>query len=168
MQKSERAAQARRELDRRFAAANINPIRARPRGGWIRAIRGGLGMSQEVLAARLRIATPSLAKLEKNELSETISIGKLAEVARAMDCQLVYALVPNTSLDQVIQEQAERVAAKTLGYVATTMDLEDQSVGPDRLSDQLATQARKVIETNRQWTSGGAPQAETTVNRLHR
>jgi predicted DNA-binding mobile mystery protein A len=151
MRKGERAAQARRELDRRFAAASIEPIRARPRGGWIRAIRAGLGMSQEALAARLQIAKPSVAKLEKNELHETISIGKLAEVARAMDCQLVYALVPNTSLDQTVQQQAERVAANTLGYVAATMDLEDQSVGLDRHSDQLAAQARKVIDANRQW-----------------
>lgn len=151
MQKSERAAQARRELDRKFATASIDPIRAKPRGGWIRAIRAGLGMSQEALAARLQITKPSLAKLEKNELHETISIGKLAEVARAMDCQLVYALVPNSSLDETVQKQAERMAARMLGYVSATMALEDQSVGLDRRSDQLAAQARKVIDANRQW-----------------
>ena len=154
MQKSERAAQTRRELDRKFVAANLKPVQARPRGGWIRAIRGGLGMSQQALADRLHIAKPSLAKLERNELNETISIGKLSEVARAMDCQLVYALVPNTSLEHTVQKQAELVAAKTLGYVVTTMDLEDQSVELDRRADQLAAQARRVIEANRQWTSG--------------
>jgi predicted DNA-binding mobile mystery protein A len=153
MKKSERATQARHELDRKFAAARLDPIRARPRGAWIRAIRTGLGMSQETLAARLHIAAPSLAKLEKNELRDTISIGKLAEVARAMDCQLVYALVPNTSLDQTVQKQAEQVAAKTLGYVSATMELEDQAVGRDRRSEQLAAQARKVIDANRQWMS---------------
>ena len=153
MQKSERAAQARRELDRKFAAASIDPILARPRGGWIRAIRAGLGMSQEALASRLQITKPSLAKLERNELHETISIGKLADVARAMDCQLVYALVPNTSLDETVWKQAEQVAARTLGYVSATMDLEDQSVGPDRRSDQLEAQARVVVDANRQWMS---------------
>ncbi len=111
-------------------------------------------MSQEALAARLHIAKPSLAKLEKNELNETISIGKLAAVARAMDCQLVYVLVPNSGLDQTVQRQAEQVAARTLAYVDTTMSLEDQSVGPDHRAEQLAAQARKVIEANRQWMSG--------------
>lgn len=110
-------------------------------------------MSQAALAARLHIATPSLAKLEKNELNETISIGKLAEVARALDCQLVYVLVPNTSLDRTVQKQAEQVAARTLAYVDTTMGLEDQSVEPDRRAEQLAVQARAVIEANRQWMS---------------
>ena len=151
MRKSERAAQARRELDRKFAAASTEALRARPRSGWIRAVRAGLGMSQEALAARLHIAKPSVAKLERSELHETISIGKLAEVARAMDCQLVYALIPNTSLDDTVRKQAEHVAAKTLGYVSATMDLEDQSVGTDRRSEQLAAQVRKVIDANRQW-----------------
>jgi predicted DNA-binding mobile mystery protein A len=153
MKKSERAAQARRELDRKFVAADVEPIRARPRGGWIRAVRVGLGMSQDALATRLGIAGPSLARLEKNELNDVISIGKLAEVARALDCQLVYALIPNTSLEHTVQRQAENVAAATLGYVAATMDLEDQAVEADRRGDQLALQARRVIEANRQWAT---------------
>jgi predicted DNA-binding mobile mystery protein A len=151
MQKSERAAQARRELDRKFAGASIDPLRARPRGGWIRAIRAGLGMSQDALAERLDISQTSVAKLERNELHETISIGKLAEVARAMDCQLVYALIPNTTLDDTVRRQAEQVAANTLGYVTATMDLEDQSVETDRHTEQLAAHARTVIDGNRQW-----------------
>lgn len=151
MRKSERAEQARRELDRKFEAASLGPLLARPRGGWIRAIRTGLGMSQEALASRLDVTKANVAKLEGSELSETISIGKLAEVARAMDCQLVYALVPNVSLEHTVQQQAERVAVTTLGYVATTMGLEAQAVEPDRRTEQLASQARKVIDDNRQW-----------------
>ncbi len=151
MRKSERAAQARRELDRKFATADLKPVLARPRGGWIRAIRNGLGMSQEALAERLGVTKANIAKLEASELSETISIGKLAEVARALDCQLVYALIPNTSLEHTVQLQAQRVASATLGYVAATMDLEDQAVETDRRAEQLALQARKVIDDNRQW-----------------
>lgn len=153
MQKSERAAQARRELDRRFAAADLAPVSARPRGGWIRAVRNGLGMSQEALAARLQIAKPNVSKLERNEVRETISLGKLAEVARALDCQLVYAFVPNSSLEDTVQRQAEHVAASTLGYVSTTMGLEDQSIDPDRDGELIAAEARRVIEANRQWSS---------------
>lgn len=153
MQKSERAAQARRELDRKFAAANFKPVLARPRGGWIRAIRTGLGMSQDALAARLGVTRANIAKLEKSELNETISIGRMTAVARAMDCQLVCLLVPNTSLEHIVQRQAERVAANTLGYVAATMDLEDQALEADHRVDQLAAASRKVIDDNRQWTS---------------
>jgi predicted DNA-binding mobile mystery protein A len=154
MQKSERAAQARRELDRRLTAADVGPIRVRPQSGWIRAIRSGLGMSQDALAGRLGISKASLAKLERNERDHKISMGKLAEVARAMDCQLVYALVPNESLEHTVNQQAERVAANRLAYVSTTMDLEDQSVDIDRYAGQLADEARRVIDANRQWMDG--------------
>jgi hypothetical protein len=56
MQRSERAAQARRELDRKLAAARLDPIVPPPRSGWIRAIRGALGMSQQAFTARLGIS----------------------------------------------------------------------------------------------------------------
>ena len=152
MKKSERAAQARRELDRKLAATSLESISARPRGGWIRAIRTALGMSQEVLAERLHISGPSMTQLEKSEVNETISVGKLADVARALDCRLVYVLVPNVSLDETVQRAAEQVASKTLAYVETTMGLEDQSVGSERRAEQLALEARNVIEANRQWS----------------
>lgn len=151
MHKSDRAAQARQELDRKFDATNLEPIQARPRSGWIRAIRSGLGMSQAALASRLGISTPSMAKLEKSEVNETIGIGKLAEVARALDCTLVYALLPNTSIEDTVQKQARRVAAETLSYVANTMQIEDQTVEVDRQADQLEMHARKVIENSRLW-----------------
>jgi len=116
-------------------------------------VRTGLGMSQEALAARLGISTPSVSKLERSEISYTIRLAKLAEVALALDCTLVYALVPNTSLDDTVQKQARRVAAQTLGYVTTTMRLEDQAVESDRHADQLDQYARTVIDSNRLWRS---------------
>jgi predicted DNA-binding mobile mystery protein A len=151
MKRSQRSSQARRELDRKFAGAKLTTIQTRPRSGWIRAIRTGLGMSQHALATRLGIAAPSLAGLESSERHDTISIGKLAEVARAMDCTLVYAFVPNTTLEDTVQQQARRVATETLGYVANTMQLEDQAVEEDWHTDQLDRLAQDVIESNRLW-----------------
>ena len=152
MKRSDKAAQARRELDRKFISANVEPVRARPRFGWIRAIRGALGMSQRVLAERLDITQPSVANLERSELEGGITMGKLAEVARALDCTLFYALVPNTSLEETVQRQARRVAADTLGYVGVTMELEGQAVESDRLADQLDSEKERVIAANRQWS----------------
>lgn len=152
MTRAEKAAQARRELDRKFATLAVEAIRARPRAGWIRAVRGALGMSQRALARRLGIAASSAAGLERSELNGGITVGKLAEVARALDCTLVYALVPNTSLEETVQIQARRVASEVLGYVGTTMELEGQGVDPGRLADQLESGAQRVIEANRQWS----------------
>lgn len=109
-------------------------------------------MSQEALAGRLGITGPAVGKLEKAELHGGITIGKLADVARALDCTLVYALVPNTSLDATVQRQAGRVAAEALGYVGATMQLEDQVLDADRQADQLEAEAQRAIEANRLWT----------------
>ncbi len=108
-------------------------------------------MSQRALAQRLGVAPSSAAGLERSEQDGGITVGKLAEVARVLDCTLVYALVPNTSLEETVQSQARRVAAETLGYVGTTMELEDQGVDPDRLADQLESESQRVITANRQW-----------------
>lgn len=154
MRKGKRAAQARRALDRKFATAHLEPVLARPHGGWIRAIRTGLGMSQEVLARRLGVAPPTVTKLERSEVRDTISIGKLAEVADALDCRLVYALVPNSTLQQSVDAQARRAAARLLGYVDMTMVLEDQAIESGAREDQLALQAARLIDDNTLWREG--------------
>jgi predicted DNA-binding mobile mystery protein A len=151
MQRSERAAQARRELDRKFAAAQLAPIEARPRAGWIRAIRGALGMSQAVLAERFGVSSAAVNKLERAELHGGITIGKLAEVAGALDCTLVYALVPNSTLEQTVNTQARATAARLLGYAARTMALEAQDIDEDRQSEAVERYAQKLVASGKLW-----------------
>jgi predicted DNA-binding mobile mystery protein A len=151
MQKAERAAQARRELDRRFSAARVGPIEARPRAGWIRAIRGALGMSQAVLAERLGVSSAAVNKLERAELHGGITTGKLAEVARALDCTLVYALVPNSTLERTVRTQALTVATRLLGYAARTMALEAQNIDEDRQSEAVERYADQLVGSSNLW-----------------
>ena len=151
MKPAERSLQARRELDRKFTKADLGPLRTRPRSGWIRTIRVALGMSQRTLADRLGVRPPSVTKLEKSEADGRITIGKLEEVARALDCTLVYALVPNSTLQETVTQQARLVAAETLGYVGVTMGLEDQTVEPDRVADQMEDEAARVSAEHRLW-----------------
>lgn len=151
MQPSERAAQARRELDRKFDAAYLEPIQARPRSGWIRAIRGALGMSQAVLAERLGVSSAAVNKLERAELHGGITTGKLAEVANALDCTLVYALVPNSTLERTVRTQARTVAAQLLGYAARTMALEAQDIDENRQSEAVERHAQRLLADGNLW-----------------
>jgi predicted DNA-binding mobile mystery protein A len=151
MQRAQNSAQARRELDHRFAVSTIESMRAKPHSGWIKAIRAALGMSQRDLAARLGVSPAAAYKLEQNELHGRIALAKLAEVAAAMECTLVYALVPNSSLENTVQRQARRVAEVRLGYVADTMSLEDQSVAPDRRAGYAVVYAQELIAANDIW-----------------
>jgi mobile mystery protein A len=153
MTRTQKAAQARRELDRRFKTSAIVFMRAKPHSGWVKAIRTALGMSQRDLAARLGVSDVAVHKLERAEQDGRISLAKLGEVAAAMDCTVVYALVPNSSLEETVQRQAHRVAAARLGYVADTMSLEDQSVAPERRAGYAEVYAQELIATNDIWRS---------------
>jgi hypothetical protein len=55
-----------------------------------------------------------------------------ARAARPLDCTLVYALVPNGSLDGLVREQARKVAAETVSRVDHSMKLEGQACRPER------------------------------------
>jgi predicted DNA-binding mobile mystery protein A len=151
MQRAERAAQARRELDRKFSSASLNEIAARPRSGWIRAIRGALGMSQAVLAERLGVSSAAVNKLEHAELHGGITIGKLAEVAEALDCTLIYALVPKSTLEETVTTRARAVAADLLGHAARTMALEAQDIGDDRQREAVDRYAQQLVVSGNLW-----------------
>ncbi|HTA12248.1 MAG TPA: mobile mystery protein A [Solirubrobacteraceae bacterium] len=151
MQRGDKAAQARRELDRKFSAALLDPIAARPRSGWIRAIRGALGMTQAVLAERLGVSASAINQLERAELHGGITTAKLADVARALDCTLVYALVPNSTLEQTVNAQAQNTAAQTLGYAARTMALEDQAIDERPLTEAIHRYAQQLVASGNPW-----------------
>lgn len=157
MKPSARAAQARRELDRRFKKSDVGSIRVRPRSGWVKAIRGALGMSQAELAQRLGVTGAAVAQIERAEPSGGVTLAKLGEVAAALDCTFVYALVPNSSLEETVRREALRIASARLGYVADTMALEDQNVEADRRVDYLDVYARDLVNRNDLWRDSPPP-----------
>jgi predicted DNA-binding mobile mystery protein A len=151
MRKGQKAAQARRELDKKFRSVNLESIRARPRSGWIRSVRGALGMTQDILAERLGVSGAAVTKLERAEVHGGVTIGKLDEVARALDCSLVYAFVPNTSLDQFVMTHARAIAARDLGYVSQTMKLEVQDIEEESRQEAIDRYALELVDSSTLW-----------------
>lgn len=102
----------------------------RPSDGWIRAVRKALGMSVRQLATRMGTSQQAVSQLEVKELSETVSIKTLRKAAEALDCRLVYALVPNEGgLQGILNNQALKKAYDLVSAVDHTMQLEAQGVG---------------------------------------
>jgi predicted DNA-binding mobile mystery protein A len=125
--------QAAEQLDRRFA--EIRPLAnraARPARGWIKAIREGLGMTSAQLARRMGVSQPRIAELEKAEAGGNVTIQSLERAAEALDCRLVYVLVPNRALEDQLTERAERLAEQQVVSVEQTMRLEQQAVANTR------------------------------------
>jgi predicted DNA-binding mobile mystery protein A len=133
----------------------LAPIKAlnitTPPAGWIRTIRTTLRMSQAELAALLSINQKSLHALESSEAKKTIRLDSLEKVADALDCDLVYALVPRDSLENHYRDRAHSIASTQLAGVANTMALENQVVTiPKKKIEALATNLinKDVIKWN--------------------
>jgi predicted DNA-binding mobile mystery protein A len=122
---------------------------SRPRQGWLRAIRTALGMTSSQLASRLGTSQSSVIEYEKREAAGTITLATLRRAAAAMDCELVYAIVPRRPLREMVEEQAIVVARRKLESVAHSMKLEDQGVSDNAMQRQVQELARKLIAQRR-------------------
>ena len=67
---------------------------ALPAKGWLRAVREAVGLRQSEVAARIAVRRQSLAQFERSEEKGSISIESLRRAAGAMDCELVYFVIP--------------------------------------------------------------------------
>lgn len=118
------------------------PMRSLPKlqHGWIATIRAALGITQETFGARLRIPKQRVSQLEKRERSGDIKLSQLRDAAEALNCDLVYALVPREPLESVVSKRARDIALRELSAVERTMQLEDQAtkIDEDRIRDYIA------------------------------
>lgn len=137
---------ARKNIDKRLNPLMNTDALARPPRGWVRAIREALGMTTAQLARRLGIAQPSVVGLEKAEASKAITLETLERAARALDCTLVYALVPRKPLETVVHERAGDKARARLRTISHSMTLEDQRVREDDEREQLERLVQKLLE----------------------
>ncbi|MBX9757729.1 MAG: mobile mystery protein A [Beijerinckiaceae bacterium] len=142
---------ARQRLDERLEA--LRPIEryAVPPKGWLRAIRDALGMSGVQLARRLGVSPQSVDSLERSEASGSIKLETLRRAAEALDCTLVYALVPNKPLERIVSERARLVAQHDLERVAHSMKLEAQQTGDADLEARIADYIRDHVRSRDLW-----------------
>lgn len=141
----------RKRLDERLLALKAEDRFSIPPKGWVRAIRDALGMTGVQFAQRLQIRPQSVCALEKSEANGSIQLKTLRRAAEALDCTLVYALVPNTSLDDVMRARARKIAIRELGRVAHTMKLEAQSTGDANLEARIEAYVRDVLKDRDLW-----------------
>lgn len=122
---------ARKQLDQQFASTRpVIDVLRRPTKGWVRAIRDSLGMTANQLARRTGLSQPRVVAIEKAEVTGAIKLETLAKIAEGLNCRLVYALVPENSLDEMVTRRARRLAKQHLQAVSHSMALEDQAVPP--------------------------------------
>ena len=133
---------ARKALDARLSRWR-DVETARPHRGWLRAVREALGMTLGDVATRLGVTPGAAAAFEKREMDDTITLASLRRAAEAMNCRLVYAIVPETSLEEAVKARAGQIVDERLARVGHTMRLENQGV-PDA---DLFGERERMVET---------------------
>jgi len=129
---------------------------SRPKRGWVFAIRQALGISTTRLAKKLGVNQSVVSRLEKSERNNNITLKSLQTIAEALDCTLVYALIPKTSLENTIKCQAKKIAKERLKQVSHHMMLEDQGISKEKqkklydelLAELLSEQPKKLWRSN--------------------
>lgn len=119
-----------RQLERALSAYAGVRQSARPRAGWLSAIREARGIPLRQVAKTLGVTPQAVQKLQVSEANESISLKRLRKAAEAMECELVYALVPKSGVltDAVEEGELNRAAERVLA-AEHTMILEDQAAG---------------------------------------
>jgi predicted DNA-binding mobile mystery protein A len=142
---------ARQRLDERFGPLKpAERFRAPPKG-WVRAMRDALGMSGVQFARRLGVRPQSVEALEASEANGTIQLKTLRRAAEALDCSLVYMVVPNDSLEAAVRARARKIALRDLGRVAHTMRLEAQETEDADLEARVEAYIRENIKERDLW-----------------
>ncbi len=149
MRKTRLANHARSQLDQRFRRLGPPKRYTPPVRGWIKAIREALGMSTAQLARRLKIKQPSVVDLEKSEAKGSIELATLRRVAEALDCTLVYALVPNKPLETMVRDRARSFMRKRQQQVEHSMLLENQKVARKVASKAAEARLDEVLRETR-------------------
>jgi len=136
---------ARRQLDVTLNKFNEVKTVQLPAKGWIRVVREVLGMSGKQLAGRLKVSQPRVFKLEQDEPAGALTLKTMRQVAEALDCIFVYALVPRSSLEETVRTQAKVVAAERLQRVSHTMLLEAQGLSAGEQQASLDAVVEELV-----------------------
>ncbi len=125
---------------------NLIPVGAL-KNNWIKSVRNSLGISIRQLAQLLKISPSSLGQLESGELKKSISLKSLSRVAEAMNCELVYMIIPKapfTSYDEILEQKALDLAQKISKGVTHSMALEQQKVSTEISHQQIKNLAQDL------------------------
>lgn len=117
-----------------------------PPGGWLRSIRESLGRSLRVQAEIAGVSAVTLTKSERSEAEDRISLAQLRKLAAALDCELVYGLVPKKPLHVMIEDRAEHLAKQEILGVAHSMSLEDQRPSDTFIERQIDERRKELLD----------------------
>lgn len=125
----------------------------RPLLGWIKTLRNALGMTSAQLAKRMNISQARISSIESAEIEGSVTLNKMQETAKALNCKFVYFLIPEDNLDDIVKAQAMKVVVESHKNVVHSMGLENQSVKKEQEFIEAEAEALIFEESNKIWES---------------
>ena len=129
--------------------AHLGLREAMPSDGWLKTIRNVLGLTAAQLAKKIGAKkADSILHFERREVMKSATLASIDRAARAMNCRLVWAIVPEpgyNSLSEIVETRAKKFAAKLLKTVDQTMKLEAQGVPFENFKQQVEELAMELI-----------------------
>ena len=107
-------------------------------------LRSALGMSQAALARRMGVTQQTISQLEKREAERTVTLEALQQAALALGGQLVYAVIPEKPLGEMLEERALQIAQQHTSSVRHSMRLENQEPDTD-LEPRVRELAKELL-----------------------
>ena len=136
------------QIDRKIKAFSGVLPDSKPMGGWIEAVRKAIGMNMRQLATKMNKTPQAIKQIQEREKAGTITLNSLEETAAAMNMRRVYAIVPmeTSSLSELIQQQAEKMAKEIVIRANKTMSLEDQKISEKRIKNSIKEISAELAE----------------------
>ena len=118
--------------------------------GWISFMRKAMCMTLDTLAKQTKLSKPTVQKMEMREREGKVTLETLEKMARAMDCELVYAFVPKQEIQKTLMEKARKKATKLIQKTDAHMVLEGQQVN-QKFEDRVEHLAGELLEKGDIW-----------------
>lgn len=121
---------------------------SRPEIGWVKTIRETLGMNTRQLGKRCNVSSERIIRIESDEIEGRTTLATLEKIAQAMNCRLVYAIVPNNGMIEFIEKTAEDKAKTQLQQTSHHMALEDQKISIELMKEQIHFLKEELLKNN--------------------
>lgn len=117
-----------------------------PPEGWLRTVRKALSMSAAQLGRRLGKTRALISNTEKAELNGGVTLKTMRDMAQAMECRFVYAIVPKTSTDDILEARALEKARQSVLETSKHMALEEQSLSQKKIEFEIERVKQEILK----------------------
>lgn len=135
----------RKQLDKKLEKLEPLLKMTVPSKGWVNAIREGLGMTLEELGSRVGLDRSRVYRIEQAEASGDIKLSTLQKMAEGLGVKFVYGFVPEDELENIVRDQAKKIAKERLSRIDHSMKLELQGVPEEEQEEALNDLIDKIL-----------------------